>query len=252
MDRHTKTIDNSVGQVVSMPRYKVDDNRNNTCSSGLHFCSLSYLKNCFGFGDNVVILKINPRDVVSIPSDYNNSKGRCCLYEVIGVLENKEEDILKEEVVVNDNVYRPDTYESSHVVDTYDLPPLSDANDFSEDDDDDDQDEQVYTYDVKLAVSGNFFDGKYYRDLVIPLSIKYVSHTPVKSPAYSLLSQHVDELRTFISTLRYNGGKNRFVKATYDISDMYFTSILPSEYSGKGLSLVFSGTFGLLDYKANA
>ena len=30
-----------------------------------------------------MLLKINPADVVSIPIDYNNSKGRCCRYEVI-------------------------------------------------------------------------------------------------------------------------------------------------------------------------
>jgi hypothetical protein len=31
-----------------------------------------------------MILKINPADVVSIPSDYNNTKGRTCRYEVVG------------------------------------------------------------------------------------------------------------------------------------------------------------------------
>ena len=31
-----------------------------------------------------MIVKINPRDVVSIPTDYNNAKGRACRYEVIG------------------------------------------------------------------------------------------------------------------------------------------------------------------------
>ena len=30
-----------------------------------------------------MILKINPADVVSIPTDYNGAKGRCCKYEVI-------------------------------------------------------------------------------------------------------------------------------------------------------------------------
>jgi hypothetical protein len=30
-----------------------------------------------------MILKINPADVVSIPTDYNGSKGRCMKYEVI-------------------------------------------------------------------------------------------------------------------------------------------------------------------------
>lgn len=81
-DCHTGTMDNSVGRVVSMERNMVDDNRDNTCSTGLHFCSHSYLSS-FG-GERVVIVKINPADVVSIPSDYNNAKGRTCRYEVIG------------------------------------------------------------------------------------------------------------------------------------------------------------------------
>lgn len=39
-----------------------------------------------------VIVKINPRDVVSIPTDYDNSKGRACRYEVIGELGVDPED----------------------------------------------------------------------------------------------------------------------------------------------------------------
>lgn len=81
-DVHSGTMDNSPGKVVEMPRNKVDDNQNNTCSHGLHFCSQDYLKN-FG-GERTVIVKINPRDVVSIPNDYNQTKGRACRYEVIG------------------------------------------------------------------------------------------------------------------------------------------------------------------------
>lgn len=81
-DCHTGTMDNSPGKVVEMERNEVDDNRNNTCSSGLHFCSESYLKSFSG--DRTVIVKINPRDVVSIPSDYNDAKGRACRYEVVG------------------------------------------------------------------------------------------------------------------------------------------------------------------------
>lgn len=83
-DVHSGTIDNSVGQIVEMERNQVDDDKNRTCSSGLHFCSKSYL-NHFG-GSRVMVLKINPRDVVSIPADYNDSKGRCCRYEVIAEL----------------------------------------------------------------------------------------------------------------------------------------------------------------------
>ncbi len=89
-DCHTGTMDNSPGTIVEMERNKVDDNKDNTCSQGLHFCSQEYLKS-FG-GARTVIVKINPRDVVSIPSDYNNSKGRACRYEVISELGVKEED----------------------------------------------------------------------------------------------------------------------------------------------------------------
>ena len=89
-DVHSGTMDNSVGKIVEMPRNEVDDNANNTCSSGLHFCSQEYLTS-FG-GDRTVIVKINPRDVVSIPNDYNNSKGRACRYEVIGEVGVRRED----------------------------------------------------------------------------------------------------------------------------------------------------------------
>lgn len=80
LDCYTRQIDNSVGRVVEMPRAAVDDNCNNTCSAGLHFCSIDYLKG-FG-GQRLVALKINPADVVSIPVDYDNAKGRCCRYTV--------------------------------------------------------------------------------------------------------------------------------------------------------------------------
>jgi len=85
-DCHTGTMDNSVGQIVEMERNAVDDDQNRTCSAGLHFCSKEYLSHFGGHDSRTVILKINPRDVVSIPTDYNNAKGRACRYEVIGEL----------------------------------------------------------------------------------------------------------------------------------------------------------------------
>jgi hypothetical protein len=90
-DCYTGTMDNSVGKVVEMERNMVDDNRDNTCSTGLHFCSHSYLAS-FG-GERTVIVKVNPADVVSIPSDYNNAKGRACSYEVIGEIGNDGDQI---------------------------------------------------------------------------------------------------------------------------------------------------------------
>lgn len=83
-DFYTGTMDNSVGKILEMARNAVDDDRDRTCSEGLHFCSLSYLPQYHGGQGRVMIVKVNPADVVSIPSDYDNAKGRTCRYEVIG------------------------------------------------------------------------------------------------------------------------------------------------------------------------
>jgi len=84
-DIHSGTVDYSVGKIVSMARNEVDDERDRTCSYGLHFCSLDYLKNFGTSTDPIVIVKIDPADVVSIPSDYKNTKGRTCKMEVLSV-----------------------------------------------------------------------------------------------------------------------------------------------------------------------
>lgn len=80
---HDPEFRNDVGTVVEMPRNEVCDDRSKTCSYGLHFCSKAYLDQ-YGSSnrgtDRLVLLKINPADVVSIPSDYNNAKGRASKY----------------------------------------------------------------------------------------------------------------------------------------------------------------------------
>lgn len=100
-DIHSNSISNAVGQKPSMRRNRVDDNKDRTCSQGLHFCSFSYLPHFSsgGNGEHVMILKLNPRDVVSIPSDYNDAKGRACLYEVIGEYEGDLSDVLSSKPV---------------------------------------------------------------------------------------------------------------------------------------------------------
>lgn len=78
-DAHSGTFDNTPGKIVSMPRSEVDDNRDRTCSSGLHVCSRGYSR----FSQLLLLVAVNPKDVVSIPSDYQDSKMRVCEYEVI-------------------------------------------------------------------------------------------------------------------------------------------------------------------------
>ena len=83
-DIHSGKYRNAIGDVLEMDRQDVDDDRNNVCSSGFHFAAHEYAVTWHHRDDaRLMIMKINPADVVSIPSDYNNQKGRTCRYEVI-------------------------------------------------------------------------------------------------------------------------------------------------------------------------
>lgn len=104
-DLHTGACDYSIGRTVSMSRFEVDDDPNNTCSAGLHVCSYGYLPH-FGsrHGNRVVICEVDPGDVVAIPTDYNDSKMRVCRLRVIS------ETDLPESCLQGSMVY--DEYES--------------------------------------------------------------------------------------------------------------------------------------------
>jgi len=115
LDCHTQKFDNHVGTINSMPRNKVDDNRDVACSYGFHVGSLNYATH---FGSQTVIVKVDPADVVSVPADHNNEKLRTCKYEVVALYTGP----------LPQTVYRP----------TLDYDEFED--DFDMDDDDDDLD----------------------------------------------------------------------------------------------------------------
>lgn len=77
----------TIGCYVEMERSAVDPRRDNTCSTGLHFCSYDYLNQYQGANTGrILILAIDPQDVIAIPTDYNQTKGRACRYKIIGEL----------------------------------------------------------------------------------------------------------------------------------------------------------------------
>lgn len=97
LDLYTRTIDNSIGAKPSMSREQVDNNRSRTCSCGLHVAAFEYAKYKYGNTDPdtlIVEVKVNPKDVVMVPYDYDNQKGRVCEYEVIGVIDSKHDVIV--------------------------------------------------------------------------------------------------------------------------------------------------------------
>lgn len=87
LDKYSGKFSNKVGCILEMKRSEVDDNSNHHCSNGFHVGSLQYSgpNGSYHSGnDRVMIVKVNPRDAVSVPSDYSCQKLRVCRYEVIG------------------------------------------------------------------------------------------------------------------------------------------------------------------------
>lgn len=120
---------NRLGTTVSEPREVVDADRNRTCSRGLHFCSFDYLDR-YGHGgeERVVITKINPADVVAIPTDYNYTKGRACKYDIVAEVPEDE---------LSPDIFAPAVLEASDDFRLSDaaLPMYLDFGQFADDDD---------------------------------------------------------------------------------------------------------------------
>lgn len=79
---------NSPDLVVKMPRNEVDQSRKVCNSAGLHVCSKAYADQYYAASKNIILVKVNPRDVCSVPEDHNNTKMRVCEYYI---LPNKEQ-----------------------------------------------------------------------------------------------------------------------------------------------------------------
>jgi hypothetical protein len=80
-------IPNAVGSIVEMPRGDVNADPYHGCSYGLHAGTWEYAST---FAPRVVKVKINPRDVVSVPRDCDFQKLRTCRYEILAEIDNPD------------------------------------------------------------------------------------------------------------------------------------------------------------------
>ena len=96
-DLYSNTFNNSVGSTCEVPRAKVNGDREHHCAAGLHVGAFDYAKSYGGIdlddnegdgGNKLMICKVNPRDVVSVPNDCKCQKLRCCKYEVVSEFED--------------------------------------------------------------------------------------------------------------------------------------------------------------------
>lgn len=75
-------VPNNIGTVVSMPRSEVVHDPAVSCERGLHVATRSYAN---GYGGAVLEVHVNPRDIVSVPTDAGGDKVRVCRYYVARV-----------------------------------------------------------------------------------------------------------------------------------------------------------------------
>lgn len=79
-------IFNGVGEEIEIVRADVDDDPNNYCSNGVHIGSFEYASR---HGPKVMLVKFDPKDVVSVPNDCNGQKCRVCHYWVVAEYQAK-------------------------------------------------------------------------------------------------------------------------------------------------------------------
>ena len=86
-DKYSGKFINTIDSVLEMPRNKVDDDKNVGCSYGFHAGTIEYAKQFSGGCGHIMLVEINPSDVVSIPTDCEFQKLRTCKYKVVGEYE---------------------------------------------------------------------------------------------------------------------------------------------------------------------
>ena len=69
-----------------MPRNKISDDPRVACHEGLHCGNLAYVRDFGGTdgGKRIVIVRVDPADVVCVPYDSSMHKVRVCKYTVVG------------------------------------------------------------------------------------------------------------------------------------------------------------------------
>jgi len=136
-DHHTGEFSNSIGNTLQMSRNSVCDDHNQGCSVGFHAGSLEYASSFGGQDSILLIVEIDPADVVSVPSDCNCQKLRTCKYKVVA----KYDGPLPQH-------YTKDAQSAYSLDEDADDQDYDDDSDWDEDDEDQDDNEVSVTVQV--------------------------------------------------------------------------------------------------------
>ena len=95
---YTGHVPQNVGSVVEMPRSGVAFDPNKGCAAGLHVANFNYASTWAGSHNPVLLVAVNPRDVVSVPNDSRWEKVRVCRYRVVEIATGEPTGPLHREV----------------------------------------------------------------------------------------------------------------------------------------------------------
>lgn len=132
-------LNNSPGNVLEFPRSQVDDRSNIGCSVGLHAGTYEYASDFAGSGGKLVLVKINPRDVVSVPTDCDAQKLRVSRYEVLEEIQAQVANVLWDA----DEEDEDDVYVSDDSSDWEEDDGDSEEDDWDSDDYGDNEDDEL-------------------------------------------------------------------------------------------------------------
>lgn len=136
-DKHSGKITNTPGTVVKVARSSVDDDFRNQCSYGLHVGGIEYVRSFGGGDDRFLIVKVNPKHAVAVPTDHQCQKLR--VEEYLVVKEVSKDFVLENSLYGSDGTdYNGPTNEYYEDSDDYDVDDWY-YEDVVEEDDDEEQ-----------------------------------------------------------------------------------------------------------------
>lgn len=116
-DIYSGKLDNCIGCAPSMPRNMVDEVYERDCSTGLHVGALDYVVQYGHFvkgaeiavgGNRLLVVKVNPKDVVSVPKYDNHPKMRVSQYLVVSEIKDVVKELDKVVYTSNAETFAPD------------------------------------------------------------------------------------------------------------------------------------------------
>jgi hypothetical protein len=143
MDWHTGTVRNQIGDSPDMERNEVDEEWRNECSSGFHVGAIEYVSDFHRGQGHIMIVEVNPKDVVSVPVN-EFTKCRTCKYTVVGEMDG---ELVAQLYKTTSNSFEPCPSPATNGC--HSSPSMAavhseddDYPDYEDDDDDDDNDEE--------------------------------------------------------------------------------------------------------------